>query len=244
MHGILGRMSGPSWVGIGAQRCGTDWVSRLLVQHPDVDFGTNGKKEQSALQRIPDGSVTDEEYLALFPDDGIRRGDWSPRYLPSMLVPHVAKRLIRDDAPLLVLLRDPVERFGSAMRHAKNLGKIRSDYHERPIIRAHQFGQYGSSLEGWASVFGRDRIHVQTYEQAQEDVQRVCDVFWDAMGLKPHRLENAYGRVKAPTEGSVKWEWPEGARETLVQHFLPQVLWVRDHWGVDVKRWRSFEGLV
>jgi len=64
------------------------------------------------------------------------------------------------------------------------------------------------------------------------------------MGVKPHRLKDPYGRVKAPTEGKIEWDFPEGTREALVAHYLPQVLWLRDHWGVDVKRWRSFETLV
>ena len=36
---------GPSWLGIGAQRSGTTWLTDLLVQHPQVGLGTNGKKE-------------------------------------------------------------------------------------------------------------------------------------------------------------------------------------------------------
>lgn len=239
------RMLGPRWLGIGAQRSGTDWISRLLVQHPSVDFGTNGKKEQQMLQRVPDGRVTDEEYLELFPDDGILRGDWSPRYMPLMTVPHVAKRVIAEDAPLFVLLRDPVERLGSAMRFAKKKAKKNwTDFNDQSMSRAHQFGHYASALEGWATVFPKDRFVIMTYEEARDDVQAACGVFWKAMGLEPHRLKDPYGRVKPPTEGSIKWELPEGAQEALAAHYLPQVVWLRDRWGVDVQRWRSFASLV
>lgn len=237
-------MPGPAWLGIGAQRSGTDWISRLLVQHPTVDFGTNGKKEQSLLQRVPGGRTTIEEYLELFPDDGILRGDWSPRYLPNAAVPHVAKQVMGADAPIFVLLRDPVDRFGSAMRYAKARGNIQNDFEERPIIRAHQFGQYGGALEAWASVFSRDRFVIQTYEEVRDDVQAACEVLWKALGVESHRLRHAYGRVKPATEGRIDWQWSEGMREVLVHHYLPQVVWLRDHWGVDVKRWRNFEGLV
>lgn len=229
-------------MGIGAQRSGTGWISRLLVQHPSLGFGTNGVKEQSYLHRIPDGKGSEREYMDFFPDDGVLRGDWSPRYLPLMIVPHIAKRVMRAGAPIFVLLRDPVERFVSGMRYAKNRG-IKSDFHDPVLARAHQFGQYASALEGWATLFPKEQFVVVTYEEAREDVDAACKRFWDALGVGPHPLEDPYGRVK-PATGDVEWDLPEGTRECLVGHYLPQVLWLRDHWGVDVKRWRNFEGLV
>ena len=47
--------SGPSWLGIGAQRSGTTWFTDLLTQHPEVGLGTNGKKEQHLLHKVADG---------------------------------------------------------------------------------------------------------------------------------------------------------------------------------------------
>lgn len=238
------RMPGPKWLGIGAQRSGTDWISRLICQHPKVDFGTNDVKEQQIIHRIVDSRATEEEYLALFPDDGIYRGDWSPRYMPLMTVPAMAKRLISDETPLFVLLRDPVERLGSAMRYSKKRKRLKSDYNEPALSRAHQFGQYAGALEGWKSYFPKERFVILTYEEAREDVQAACEVFWRALGVDSHKLKDPYGRVKPATEGEIKWELPEGTREALIAHYLPQVTWLRDHWSVDVSRWRSFQGLV
>jgi Sulfotransferase domain len=235
---------GPSWIGIGAQRSGTTWVSRLLVQHPEVDFGTNGKKEQAYLHLIPQGKLSEEGYLEFFPDDGVLRGDWSPHYMPSMIVPHIAARVVRPDAPIFVLLRDPVERLASGMRYAKRTNRIPTDFHEPWLVRAHQYGQYAASLEGWTVVFPRDRFVILTYEEALEDVQKACELFWGAMGLDPHPLTDPHRQVKRRTEGTVDWKWPDGTREALVAHYLPQIKWLRDHWGVDVYRWRNFEGLL
>lgn len=237
-------MDGPSWIGIGAQRSGTDWVSRLLTHHPQVDFGTNGKKEQALLHKIPDGVTTEDGYRALFPDDGILRGDWSPHYMPSMIVPHIAARVAQPGAPIFVLLRDPVERLASGMRLAKRAKRIPTDFHEPWVARAHQYGQYASCLEGWATTFPRERFVILTYEEAREDVAAACATFWGALGLEPTALDDPYARVKVATEGKVDWEWPEGTREALVAHYLPQVTFVRDHWGVDVGRWKNFAGLV
>ena len=63
-------MGYPAWLGIGAQRSGTTWLTDLLTQHPQVALGTNDKKEQQLLHKIADGRLEDAEYLDLFPDDG------------------------------------------------------------------------------------------------------------------------------------------------------------------------------
>lgn len=237
-------MPGPSWLGIGAQRSGTDWIARLLCQHPQVDFGTNGKKEQFYLQLIPDGENTVEEYLGFFPDDGILRGDWSPLYGPSMIVPHIAKCVLQPGAPLFMLLRDPVERFASGLRHSKRNGHLPTDFNYLMLARAHQFGHYAAHLDGWASVFPRDRFVILTYEEVLEDETKACEIFWRAMGLDPHPLEGSRRMVKPSTVGKVEWNWPEGSRDALVAHYLPGVRYLRDAWGVDVHRWRSFQGLL
>src|SRR3954453_3892110 len=108
-------LPGPSWLGIGAQRSGTTWFTDLLTQHPEVGLGTNGKKEQHLLQKVADGVLPAADYLELFPPDAVRRGEWTPQYLRHASAPAAAARLL-PDAPVLVLLRDPVERFRSAMR--------------------------------------------------------------------------------------------------------------------------------
>ena len=104
-------MTTPAWLGIGAQRSGTTWFTDLLTQHPDVGLGTNGKKEQHLLHKVGDGLVPASDYLELFPADGVRRGEWTPQYLRHASAPATAARLLGPDVPVLVLLRDPVERF-------------------------------------------------------------------------------------------------------------------------------------
>jgi hypothetical protein len=115
-------MSFPAWLGIGAQRSGTTWLTDLLTQHPQVGLGTNGKKEQHLLHKVADGNEPASAYLDLFPDDGVRRGDWTPQYLRHSSMPGTVARL-DGDAPIFVVLRDPVERFRSAMRLAATRGK-------------------------------------------------------------------------------------------------------------------------
>ena len=168
---------GPSWLGIGAQRSGTTWFTDLLTQHPQVGLGTNGKKEQHLLHKVADGVLPASEYLDLFPADDVRRGEWTPQYLRHASVPAAAARLV-PDAPVLVLLRDPVERFRSAMRLAATraaAGNPSPWPYPVPITMQTFTGFYADQLAAWAAAVGRERMVVMVYEQVRRAPQAAVD---------------------------------------------------------------------
>lgn len=112
---------GPSWLGIGSQRSGTTWFTDLLMQHPMVDVG-DGMKEHHVLYRyglMRDWNTrTRRKYRKTFDSDGAKLGEFTPYYLRSPWTPEVAKDALNEGTPLIVLFRDPVDRFASALRHA------------------------------------------------------------------------------------------------------------------------------
>jgi hypothetical protein len=229
-------MGAPAWVGIGAQRSGTAWFTGLLTQHPEVGLGTNGKKEQQLLHKVADGRVPAQEYLDLFPDDGVRRGDFSPQYLRHPSCGVVVPRLL-PDAAILVLLRDPVERYRSAMRLSVTRG--RSQPYPIPINLQTWAGFYADQLDTWASFVGRDRLHVMVYERVREDPQLAVDAVWRMLGLDPVPLSAVDERSRSSSSSEAEWEWPEGTRAALQVMYRPQARRLADDWGLDVSRWES-----
>jgi hypothetical protein len=229
-------MGAPSWLGIGAQRSGTAWFTGLLTQHPDVDLATNGKKEQQLLHKVADGRVDAGEYLALFPEDGVRRGDFSPQYLRHPSCGVVVPRLL-PDAVILVLLRDPVERYRSAMRLSVTRG--RSQPYPIPINLQTWAGFYADQLDTWASFVGRDRLHVMVYEGVREDPQLAVDAVWRMLGLDPVPLSAVDERSRSSSSSEADWDWPEGTRAALQVMYRPQARRLADDWGLDVSRWES-----
>ncbi|WP_167736527.1 sulfotransferase [Nocardioides sp. 1609] len=225
---------GPSWLGIGAQRSGTTWLTDLLVQHPLVGLGTNGKKEQHLLHKVGDGVVPEAEYLGLFPDDGVRRGDWTPQYLRHASTPAVAARLL-PDVPVLVVLRDPVERYRSAMRLAATRG--RSWPYPVPITVQTWTGCYADQLDMWAAAVGRERIHVLVYEQVRTDAQGTVDRLWSALGLDPVPLSAV--EEESSSSSRAEWDWTPGLRETLQTLYRPQADRLERDWGLDLATWTS-----
>ena len=147
-------VSAPAWLGIGAQRSGTTWFTDLLTQHPQVGLGTNGKKEQHLLHKVADGRAagrrttsTCSRPTAYAGGSGRRSTSATPRR------PAAAARLV-PDAPVLVLLRDPVERFRSAMRlrrhPARPPGNPSPWPYPVPITMQTFTGFYADQLAAWA----------------------------------------------------------------------------------------------
>lgn len=232
-------MSSPAWLGIGAQRSGTTWFTTLLCQHPEVDLGTNGKKEQHLLHKVGDGTRSPEEYLQLFPADGVRRGEWTPQYLRHSSTPPAAQRLLGDDVPVLVLLRDPVDRFVSSMRLAATRGTSPWPY-PVPITVQTWSGCYADQLEMWAHFVGRERMMVMVYEDVRRDPQAAVDAVWRRIGVEPVAL----AEVARPSRSSSKADWspPEGLEESLRVLYRPQARRLVDDWGLDVSSWRTLDG--
>lgn len=230
-------MGTPAWLGIGAQRSGTTWMVDLLTQHPEVGLGSNGKKEQQLLHKVGDGRVPEEEYLDLFPEstaDGVRRGDWTPQYLRHASAPAAAARLV-PDAPVLVVLRDPVERFRSAMRLAATRGK--SWPYPVPITVQTWTGCYADQLDMWAAAVGRERMCVLVYEQVRADPQAAVDAVWRRIGVDPVPLSGA--EEESASTSRADWEWTPGLRETLQLLYRPQAERLARDWGLDLSAWRS-----
>ncbi len=233
---MSGVNAGPAWLGLGAQRSGTTWFAGLLTQHPDVDLGTNGRKEQHRLHHIAAGTADESAYLELFPDDKLR-GEWTPIYLATLSTPAVAARLSQAGAPFLVLLRDPLDRFASAMR-LRNERKRRWPY--PAALSFHQWlGMYADHLEVWASIVGRDRLIVMVYEDVILDPQSSCESVWSALRVRSVAVRDVAAASSSSTK-SLGWTWPEGLRPALEELYRPQVERLRDLWGLPVELWPSF----
>jgi sulfotransferase family protein len=202
----------PDFIGVGAQRSGTSWWFSLLLRHPRVDFGAQQQKELHYFDRFVDGEFGTEDiagYHAAFPRSGdLLKGEWTPRYMFDFWVP----RLLSQAAPearLLVMLRDPVERFRSGIAHEEGL------YGSEPWKRKHfagsalARGRYAEQLDRLCDYFPRSQILVLQYERCVADPQAHYDKTLAFLGLPSCQLErseidrsvgNLTRRVLPPTE--------------------------------------------
>ena len=252
-------MEGPSWVGLGVHRSGTTWFTDLLIQHPEVTLTGisrrgGGRKElhffDAALARW-NGEQTIQRYRQMF-ESPLHAGEFTPDYLRCNWIPP----LMRDAAPnaiFLVLLRDPVERFVSAMqwrlgRYAVARPDERMTHHwvRSRGADAVWAGMYASQLAVWTSVLPQDRFVVQQYEHFKADPQAAVDRVWRTLGLEPVPLEEVSRPSITSTPGEDKQlfdlESVPGLREMLLVSYRPEVARLVDEWGVDTTVWPHFAG--
>lgn len=191
---LVGRLTAsqrmmPSFLIVGAQRCGTTSLYKTLIQHPDV-LGAGLHKGVHYFDTAYDRGI--DWYRGHFPllrtadkherATGVRpiTGEASPYYMFHPLVP---ERIARDlpDARLIVMLRDPVERAYSAYTHEFARGYERLSFEE--AIQAEK-----DRLEGVEEAFAHDPYLVSPEHQHNAYLSRGHYV--DQL----LRLEKAVGR--------------------------------------------------
>jgi hypothetical protein len=157
-------MPEPDFVGAGALHCGTMWWFDLLTAHPQVDRqeGTDrdgGFFAPFAEQQMHDADV--ERYRDRFRRrPGAIVGEWSGRHLSDIWV-HPLLARAAPDARILVLLRDPIERYLMVL--------ARQGADARHMAAVAQQGRYGSQLHSLLRFVDRDRLLVLQLERCRTD---------------------------------------------------------------------------
>ncbi len=160
----------PDFVGVGVQKAGTTWWWSLISRHPRVWCRSYTVKEQHYFDDLA-GTAPEEldaaAYHRLFARPrGMRAGEWTPRYLfDPWAVPLLAAAA--PEARILVLLRDPVERYLSGRAHfMRRSGGEDDEVEEDAVAR----GLYADQLDRLFACFSRDRVLVLQYEHVLSDV--------------------------------------------------------------------------
>ncbi len=178
----------PEYVGIGAQRCGTSWWYDAMRRHPEVERSPLGK-EVHYFDRYWQGNAPDDiaaEYASLFPrSPGKVVGEWTPRYLADFWTAPLIRKAA-PDARLLVMLRDPVARYRSAIAR---LHRFAEDRGNRVLLAsvsdATWRGFYYQQLRHVFDHFPREQVLVLQFERCVQDPVAQMERTWRFLGLEP-----------------------------------------------------------
>jgi hypothetical protein len=195
----------PDFVIIGAQKCGTSFLYRLLVQHPRVKpafakevhyFDLNFRRGDNWYRsHFPLQALNGRKYIT---------GEASPYYLFHPHAPRRAATVI-PDVKLIVLLRNPVDRAYSHYQHQVKRGKgeahetltfeeaieaeervlpaevskmLQDEYYESSSHRTRSYlrrGIYIDQLLAWSSYFQREQMLILKSEDLFDDTTRVLE---------------------------------------------------------------------
>jgi hypothetical protein len=127
-----------------------------------------------------------ERYHRFFPrPNGVLTGEKTPTYFADHWIP----RMLHDAAPaarLIVLLRDPIERFRSGRTHARDHGWA----DDRRIVGDHfARGLYAEQLERYLDHFAREQVLVLQYERCVVQKEVELARTYTFLGLPPHEAD-------------------------------------------------------
>jgi hypothetical protein len=210
----------PHYVGVGAQKAGTSWWNRLIQAHPDVVNAGGAPKELHFFDRsweTPFGDDDARAYQRHFPvPEGKYAGEWTPGYLIDFWTPELIARAA-PDARVLVLLRDPVERFRSGLTH--QLATSSKPLGHRDIQGAFGRGIYTPQLRRVLEAFPAERVWVGQYEACRADPARELSRTYEFLDLAPHELDPDEFRSEVNPTTRRKFEPSAALRASLLEGY-------------------------
>lgn len=188
-------MKKPDFLIIGTQKGGTTWLEHNLSEHPDV---YTPKQQIHFFDRNYEKG--NQWYFDFFKDQSENKvcGEKTTEYFDTNTMDIVPERIkaVLPNVKLIVILRDPVDRAVSALRHMVNSGLVaipknfESDLlQEIELDTASEFGcvergLYARQLEAYLKYFTDDQILVLILE---EDIKLDPNACWkktcDFLGL-------------------------------------------------------------
>ncbi len=214
----------PDFVGVGTARSGTTWWDTLIHDHPGVARADGVPKDTRFFDRFWASECTDADiaaYHAFFArPEGSLAGEWSPGYILDPWTPPLLRRAA-PDARLLVLLRDPVERFRSARAVAAS--RPTPDASPRAAANAgFQRGIYADQLLRLWRSFPRDQTLVLQFERCvREPVAQLRRTF-RFLGLDPDPADSIEVGTGAQASGGPRAGLSLDQQATLVARYAPE----------------------
>jgi hypothetical protein len=214
----------PDFVGVGAQKAGTSWWAALIHEHPRVERTGGVAKELHFFDRCWESGFGASDialYASYFPRPiGALAGEWTPGYRIDFWGPELIARAA-PKTRILVLLRDPLDRFRSGLTHTDDTS--RKALSHRDAAGAFQRGLYGQQLQRVIDAFPREQILIQQYEACRADAAGELARTFAFIGLPPATIDaGRFSRPVNPTTAR-KVELTPNLRTALLDGYAPDL---------------------
>lgn len=225
----------PTFLIFGAQKSGTTWLYRQLLEHPDIGLAEPKELHFFSDQRCFAAGLADYRRHFHGTTNAIARGEATPNYLwvsdhrtdewggvmddhPDFRAgtPQRVAELLGTDLRLVVMLRDPVQRAVSAFYHHLHARDGRLDPHATFRENARRWGIvtmgfYAAHLTRWLQAFPPERLLVLCTEEVHAAPQQALAAVHRHLGVTPVEVDDAKARVHTGDKhgsGDV-WYWDE-----------------------------------
>lgn len=175
----------PTFIGIGAQKCASSWLYRILQDHPEV--GVSREKEVDFFSYRFDHGYRWYEGRFDHCAGKTAVGEISPSYFCEPTVPGRIHRYL-PSVKILLSVRDPIVRALSNHRHEVRLGHIGSDdpAFETGLANNPMYieqGCYATHLKRWLQYFPAEQILVVFMDDVEADPLGVAREVYRFVGV-------------------------------------------------------------
>jgi hypothetical protein len=177
----------PTFLVIGAQKCGTTWLSQMVSQHPEV--AVTPKKELHFFDHSSNYRKGLEWYRNQFSGTPSTKavGEFTPNYFwtsqhelgMNKEINHQGiPELVHESFPniqLIVSLRNPVNRAISAYYHHIRNGRITPKMSLSQVMGQYgliSMGYYDVHLTNWMKFYSSDNFLILIYEEDIQDEKK------------------------------------------------------------------------
>ena len=236
----------PDFIGVGTQRSGTTWWFRTLLAHPQIRPPRGRRKELHffdafCARELRDADIA--EYHDLFPrKPGQIAGEWTPRYMHDFWTPRLLARAA-PEAKLLIMFRDPVERFRSGVPH--RLSRAPDARLEAASADAIERGRYATQLKRVLASHDESKLLILQYEKCVADPVAQYRRTLTFLGVDAEHRNESFERRRGTTQAAQKkplWDdLMDGLRAALEPEVLDLAAICPE---IDVALWKNFAHLA
>jgi hypothetical protein len=180
----------PSYLIIGAGKCGTSSLNQYLRRHPDVSGPR--RKEINFFARERTAAETEEYVTSL--GEGLARGEASPRYTMWPRWPGVPERIrsMTPDVRLIYIVGDPLRKFTGSYREGISIGAETRSFGEAlaavddPAADRYLVGcRFGQQLAQYRTHFPAEQILVIDQDDLRHHREATMQQVYRHVGVDP-----------------------------------------------------------
>lgn len=177
------------FLGLGAQKSATSWLFQCLREHPEICLA-----EEKEIHYFSNADVYARGHLWYESHwenctAQQRKGEISTSYLSSPDAPARIKEYA-PHAKLIALLRHPIDRAESHIRHLLSKSEISEHMSLTEMLATRpdifENGNYATHLERYYALFPKEHLYVDTYDAVSVDPLAVITRVDAFLGIKPH----------------------------------------------------------
>lgn len=198
------------FVGIGAPKSGSTWLSKCLEEHPQILFSSQKSRKELAFfnDRNPWGVNNDEYfsyytngfdwYLRQFPEaqNGKIRGEFTVLYMADPSTPARIKKHL-PNTKIVAILRNPVEVIYSLHWFFHYGAVLDIPYDFRETLKRGYFlevGFYYKHLSRYFEIFDKDKIHIIIFEDFKNHTLQELIKLYTFLGVDSGFIPPAFSR--------------------------------------------------